>query len=338
MFRHVRSAHRPHRQRLLALEPLEDRLLLSGLVGPLPAGGSGLNQTLPASVTQHNGSAAAPGANGSAGKGYAQAASTHTGSASSQDGYTPSQQNPANSYASDPASQQGAYYSEDGSSGGDSPAEYTSQASATTTPEAANSATPATTAVLGMAAAATVAPAPQPVAAMVQGPAFLPTPPAPAAAPMKFVAQAGPAEVPHAPAPAEVAWEAFRSGGPETAFTPASDESSVAVSPALETGPLFPLALPLPGGPLPVEVAAWEGAVRDLFSRLEALGDDVGEAADWGRLAPWCATLGAITVALEVVRRRLSKRYQPAPAEAAGRGLAWKWLPEPEGGEPPEQP
>ena len=158
-----------------------------------------------------------------------------------------------------------------------------------------------------------------------------------AVAPVNVVAPAGPAEV-RAPTPAEAAREAFRSGKPEIAFTPEGNEEPGPVSPALEASRLFPLALPLPGGLLPVDVAAWERGVRDLFNRLEALGDEPGEAASWRRLAPWCAALGGLTIALEIVRRRLSKRYPPALAEAAGRGLAWRWSPEPDSGEPPEQP
>jgi hypothetical protein len=151
------------------------------------------------------------------------------------------------------------------------------------------------------------------------------------------VASAGPAAV-HEPAPAEAKWEAVWSNLPEKAFTAAGNEEIGPVAPALEASRLFPLALPLPGGLLPLDVAAWERGVRDLFNRLETLGDEPGEGASWGRLVPWCAVLGGMTLALELVRRQLSKRFPPALTEAAGRGLAWRWSPEPGGGEPPEQP
>jgi hypothetical protein len=194
---------------------------------------------------------------------------------------------------------------------------------------------------------------------------------------VSFAAPAGPAEV-RAPAPAavEAVWEGFRSVKPEIALAPVTDESSVPVLPSLETDHLFPLSLPLPGGLLPLDVAAWQRqgqreevpvlpsletdhlfplslplpggllpldvaawqrGVRELFNRLEALAEEPGETASWGRLGPWCAALGGLTIALEIVRRRLSKRYPPDPV-ALGRGLAWRWSPEPDGGEPPEQP
>jgi hypothetical protein len=355
MFRHVRPARCLGRQRPLALEPLEDRLLLSVLVGPLPAGG--LNQSPLPSVTQNSAGAAMPYGGASSGgyasgqtdttpdtgqatstppstnPGYTQATSTQARSASSQAEYTSSQGNSAAYYASSADSRHAAYYS----NSGDTPAEYYPQASASTPRVAASNASPVTTAVLGMAAAATAVPAPLPLAARIQAPAFVAAPPVQAVAPVNFVAPAGPVED-HAPALAEAAWQGFRSGVPEAALTPGLDETSVPAFPALDAGRLFPLALPLPGGLLPVDVAAWERGVRDLFSRLEALGDEPAEAASWGRLAPWCAALGGITIALEIVRRRLSKRYPPILAEAAGRGLAWRWSPEPNSGEPPERP
>jgi hypothetical protein len=357
MFRHVRPARRLHRQRPLALEPLEDRLLLSVLVGPLPASAGGLNQNPLASVTQSSTSAAMPDADTPPGgyasgqtdttpgtgqatsatpsmnPGYAQAAGTQAG----QGGYAPSQGNSPAYYPSSSGSQHTAYYSNSRTESGDTPAEYYPHVSASTPREAASNASPITTAILGMVTAATAIPTPLPPVARAQGPAFVAAPPVQAVAPGNTVAPAGAAEV-RAPAPAEAAWEAFQWGLPQVAFTPEGSEEAGLVWPALEASRLFPLALPLPGGLLPVDVAAWERGVRDLFNRLEALGDEPAEMASWGRLAPWCAALGGITIALEIVRRRLSKRYPPTLAEAVGRGLAWRWSPEPDSGEPPEQP
>jgi hypothetical protein len=117
-----------------------------------------------------------------------------------------------------------------------------------------------------------------------------------------------------------------------------AEEGAVSAAPDPEAVPLFPLALPLPGGLLPGDLTTWERGVRELFRRLDALADEAGEPASWGRLAPWCAALGAVTFALELSRRRLSKRYPADPAEVRSRGLAWSWSHDPQGGEPPEQP
>jgi hypothetical protein len=363
MFRHVRPARRLQQQRPLALEPLEDRLLLSIPVGPLPASARGLNQNPPASVTHKSTRVSTPDADADAppggyasgqtdttpeteqatratpstNLGYAQATGAQAGHASSQGQDTPWQGNSAVSYASSSDSHYTTSHANSGTESGDTPAEYYPQVSASTPREAASNASPITTAVLGMVTVATAIPTPLPPVARAQGPAFINAPPVQAVAPGNPVAPAGAAEV-RAPAPAEAAWEAFQSGLPEVALTPEGNEEAGPVLPALEASRLFPLALPLPVRLLPVDVAAWERSVRELFNRLEALGDEPAEMASWGRLAPWCAALGGITLALEIVRRRLSKRYPPALAEATGRGLAWRWSPEPDSGEPPEQP
>jgi hypothetical protein len=100
----------------------------------------------------------------------------------------------------------------------------------------------------------------------------------------------------------------------------------------------LPAFLPLPGGLLPVDLAAWEQRVADFFRRLDSLGDDSPGDAPWERLTPWCGLLGAMAVALEVARRQLGRQPPPDLAEAGGRGLAWKWRTDPKGNSPLEQP
>jgi hypothetical protein len=45
-----------------------------------------------------------------------------------------------------------------------------------------------------------------------------------------------------------------------------------------------------------------------------------------------------MTLALELARRRLGKRYPDDLGEARGRGLAWNWSADPNGRQPAERP
>jgi hypothetical protein len=342
MFGHVRRARR-HPFHPLTLEPLEDRLLLSVLASPAPASASGPNQSTLASVTPSNSTAAAPDAGGYApgqsdttpntgqvmGPQPASASPAVAGTGASQSEYPPS----AGQQASAAASASG-YYANSGAQGSEAYSEYYPKGSTTSPKEATSNTSPATTAVLGAAPSVTAVPNAL-IAVSSQGPALLAPPPGvPAVA---VTGPASPAEI-HLPAHAEViARAAFAPDAPGLTDNPEAAEGLALVSPAVDTGQLFPLALPLPGGLLPLDLAAWERGVRNLFSRLDALDDDAGEGANWERLTPWCAALGLLTVTLEIVRHRLSKRYPPGVTQTTGRGLAWQWPRKPKGHNLPEE-
>ena len=333
-------------QRPLALEPLEDRLLPAALIGPLPADWVSPNQNPPAAVSQTS-AAAAPDADAPPG-GYAPGQTDTTPAPATTNAATPGAAQNASSY---PASGTGAtsasqssrgdtYSSSSGNGhtaytyptaqGGESPAEYYPPAH-----EAATTATPAVTAIPGMTALATAAPAQPVLAAHGQAPAFLVPPPVPFVALAPAAVPAAPVEA-AAPLPAEGVWEAFRSGLQAALANASAEESPASALPELQTGPVFPLSLPLPGGLLALDLANWQLGVRALFRRLDALDEELGEVSSLERLAPWCAALGAVTVAMELARRQRSQRYPTDLTETAGRGLAWKWAAVPPGGNPPE--
>jgi hypothetical protein len=208
------------------------------------------------------------------------------------------------------------------------PARTTSPSSSTRTAE------PALTAVLGNAPSGVSAQVPVRLlgnAALLVA-AVLPPSMAAAAAPQGASGQPGPAR-PAAVSPGEAPSEALPSGFPGGNIVQAEWVSG---SPFSEAEPVqvFPLALPLPGWLIAADLSAWERGVQELFRRLDALADEVGEEASMGRLAPWCAALGAMTLVLELTRRRLSKRHPADPGEVRGRGLAWSWSHDPQGREP----
>jgi hypothetical protein len=202
----------------------------------------------------------------------------------------------------------------------------------------ARAAEPASTAVLRASAPLASVLAPRLVAGGATPTAVGGPPPQPVSAPVPPGVRVQPdLDRPEVQSPGEAALEARPSGfaGDRVAR---ADEGSVSAAPDPEAIPLFPLALPLPGGLVSADLPAWERGVRELFRRLDALAGEPGEQASWGRLAPWYAALGTLTVALELVRRRLDKRYPADLAEVRGRGLAWSWSHDPEGREPPEHP
>jgi hypothetical protein len=113
-------------------------------------------------------------------------------------------------------------------------------------------------------------------------------------------------------------------------------EAETSTVPGPEPTRLFPLILPSLGGLMGADLPAWHRAVAQLFQRLDALDREPEEQSGWARLGPWCATIGAVTVALEIVRRRLGKQTASISAAGRGRGLAWRWSHDPEGRKPSE--
>jgi hypothetical protein len=336
---------------LLSVEPLEDRLLLSAFIGPLAVSGGNPNQNTAAAVSQASTQAASdsdtpPG-------GYAAGQADTTPDAATTDTTWLGATQSANAYTAGGTGATGAAQSSGTSSyasssgdghtastyptarGGESATEYYPPSSTASAPAAATTAAPAVSAVISTTALAVAAPVLPVLAAPVQAPALIAPPPVQAAAPAPAVTTVGSAE-PGTQPPAEGGPKASLSGFQAALAEPSADETFGAALPEVQAGPVFPLSLPLPGGLVALDLENWQRGVRALFQRLEALEEDLGEEAGLYRLAPWCAALGAVTVALELARRRLNKRYPPDLAEIAGRGLTWKWACVPPAGHPPE--
>ncbi len=345
----VRRAAPRCRPRPLSLEPLEDRVLLSaGAAG----WGNSLNQAAAAAAPSSSDTSAdadaPPG-------GYVSAQPPSSANATAQVGPQPSAQatssHPATASAGYASSTNNAYTPEgqagyaESSSGyasqryaraaaGDSYTESYPPARTTSPSSSARTAEPGLTAIPGTVPSGAPVQTPVRLVANAALPlTAVPVPQAAAAAPPVVAGQAEvspPAVQPHGEARPEGPWSGFLGGS--LAQAEASPASTVAEPEAV---PLFPLALPMPGWLIAGDLSAWERGVHELFRRLDRLTGE-GDEASLGRLAPWCAALGAMTLALELTRRRLGKRYPDEPAAARGRGLAWSWSHDPQGRPTPE--
>lgn len=328
MSRHDKPARFRPNARRPALEPLEDRLLLSvppvvvssrsALVGPTAlvtaaADGTGSNQG-GAAVVSDSGGDSTPG----------DAAYVTTGQRESQDTYT-------TQAARGSAATTAEYYPPGTADAAYAYREAAPQASAPTLTAIPGTGTPGAVAAAQppRAESGTSLIAPQGVHA---GPARESVPLRP---------DPGPRQVQGRPSADAVARKALTEEAqalPEVAAGPVKAEATPSPVTEVEMPDLFPLALPLPGGLLPVDLAGWERGVADFFRHLDALGGEGAAEPPWLRLAPWCVALGALTAAMTIVRRQLSKAAPPSVAETAGRGLAWRWPSGPGGNTPPEQP
>jgi hypothetical protein len=106
-------------------------------------------------------------------------------------------------------------------------------------------------------------------------------------------------------------------------------EDAVPVLPTAEADPVPPLRgllLSLEGN-LSFDLGAWDGQVRHLFDRLDALISREGDRSFWQRVAPWAVAAAATALVVELERRRSNKHAGPLdeavwlPGE---NGIFWK--------------
>jgi hypothetical protein len=328
MSRHARSG-RGLGPRSLTLEPLEDRLLLSASLGPLPTTAAP-NSDAPAASSYQD----TPGApdSDSAWRGTWPEGGTANYSASGGSAHGASM-SPSASRAYSSAGQavdsEKAYAA--AAMGREAAGEYDTPSRPAMAQQAAANGTAVVSAAIALVRSAVPVGGPPAFADRGRQPEPLPPLQVPTAAAARPVVPAGGESEPGRAGAKQLALvkalaAALRPPA-EAAAGPQAEEGGAVRVPDPEKAPLFPLALPVPGALLPLELPAWEQGVRDFFSHLEALDSAQAEGPAWARLAPWCAALGAATVALEFARRQLSRRPPPGLADVAGRGLAWKWSP-----------
>jgi hypothetical protein len=310
MSRQVRRRPRPFRSSPLYLEPLEDRLLLSGLHTPAGAYSSS---------GKHAGAAVSSSSarEYSTSGGYqASGHTSHSSAAVSIDHYAQQASHDMGNAANAAAGEE-SYQQAEGSAG--------------------QSAAPAPAEQDPAARAAAVAPvqsdrpAPgQPAAPAAEGapttPAA-PAAPAPAGAPGRAVlvtagGRAGEA-LPgaHAVRPpsaadlqTDLAAPSEQEPDAELPLEEAAEATAVAGAAAVAT--YAPQVSGVVVGALPVDLAVLERGAEQFFVHLGDLGEEVPGLSVVGRLAPWLGAVAAATVGLELARRTVRKQSPRRPAPA----------------------